>query len=53
MTELIIVHDEDEAGEIYARCVADLITAKPDAVLGLATGFEPAGRVPDLAGEGA
>ena len=41
MTELIIVHDEDEAGEIYARCVADLITAKPDAVLGLATGSSP------------
>ena len=36
MPEIIIVKNEAEAGEIYGRCVADLIKAKPDAVLGLA-----------------
>lgn len=41
MTEVIIVDNEDEAGELYARCVVDLIAAKPDAVLGLATGSSP------------
>ncbi|MBW3088329.1 glucosamine-6-phosphate deaminase [Bifidobacterium sp. 82T24] len=41
MAEVIIVKNEDEAGEIYARCVADLIKAKPDCVLGLATGSSP------------
>lgn len=45
MPEIIIVKNEDEAGEIYGRCVADLIKAKPDAVLGLATGSQPAGRL--------
>lgn len=32
MPEIIIVKNEAEAGEIYGRCVADLIKAKPDAV---------------------
>ena len=41
MPEVIIVKDQDEAGELYARCVADLIKGKPDAVLGLATGSSP------------
>ncbi|MCH4208770.1 glucosamine-6-phosphate deaminase [Bifidobacterium sp.] len=41
MAEVIIVKDEDEAGELYASCVADLIRSKPDAVLGLATGSSP------------
>ncbi|MBT1169671.1 glucosamine-6-phosphate deaminase [Bifidobacterium sp. SO4] len=41
MAEVIIVKDEAEAGAIYGRCVADLIKAKPDAVLGLATGSSP------------
>lgn len=41
MTELIIVDHEAKAGELYARCVADLIKDKPDAVLGLATGSSP------------
>ena len=27
MPEVIIVKDQDEAGELYARCVADLIRA--------------------------
>lgn len=41
MPEVIVVKNEDEAGEIYARCVADLIKSKPEAVLGLATGSSP------------
>ena len=41
VSEIIIVRDEAEAGEIYGRCVADLIKAKPNAVLGLATGSSP------------
>ncbi|KFI68457.1 glucosamine-6-phosphate deaminase [Bifidobacterium magnum] len=41
MTELIIVDHEAKAGELYARCVADLIKGKPDTVLGLATGSSP------------
>ncbi len=41
MPEIIIVKNEAEAGEIYGRCVADLIKAKPDAVLGPATGSSP------------
>lgn len=46
MPEVIIVKDQDEAGELYARCVADLIKGKPDAVLGLATGSSPLARLP-------
>lgn len=41
MSEVIIVRDEVEAGAIYGRAVADLIKAKPNAVLGLATGSSP------------
>ncbi|KAA8816404.1 glucosamine-6-phosphate deaminase [Bifidobacterium callitrichos] len=41
MAEVIIVRNEEEAGQIYGRAVADLIKAKPDAVLGLATGSSP------------
>ena len=41
MAEIIIVRDQDEAGELYARCVADLIAENPFAVLGLATGSTP------------
>ena len=41
MTEIIIVKDEEEAGELYASCVSKLIRTKPDAVLGLATGSSP------------
>lgn len=37
----VIITTEDNAGELYARCVADLIKDKPDAVLGLATGSSP------------
>ena len=35
MAEVIIVKDQDEAGELYAKAVVDLISRKPDAVLGL------------------
>ena len=41
MAEVIIVKDQEEAGQIYGRAVADLIKSKPDAVLGLATGSSP------------
>ena len=33
MTEVIIVKNEREAGDIYGRSVADLIKTKPNAVL--------------------
>jgi glucosamine-6-phosphate deaminase len=49
MAEVIIVKSEDEAGEIYAQCVADLISAKPDCVLGLATGSSPLAAYKKLA----
>lgn len=41
MTEVVIVEDEERAGELYARCVAELIANRPDCVLGLATGSSP------------
>lgn len=41
MAEVIIVKNQEEAGELYGRSVADLIKAKPNAVLGLATGSSP------------
>jgi glucosamine-6-phosphate deaminase len=41
MAEVVIVRDEAEAGEIAAELIARLVTAKPDAVLGLATGSSP------------
>lgn len=50
MAEVIIVNNQEEAGQIYARCVADLIKEKPDAVLGLATGSSPLAAYEALAG---
>lgn len=41
MAEVIIVRNHEEAGEIVARNIADLIARRPDAVLGLATGSTP------------
>ncbi|BDR53971.1 glucosamine-6-phosphate deaminase [Bombiscardovia apis] len=41
MAEVIIVSNEDEAGRIYADCAAQLIAAKPNCILGLATGSSP------------
>ncbi|WEV63574.1 glucosamine-6-phosphate deaminase [Bifidobacterium sp. ESL0732] len=51
MAEIIITKNEDEAGEIYAKCVADLIENKPNAVLGLATGSSPLAAYRHLAAE--
>lgn len=41
MAEIVIVDSEQDAGALIARTIADLILAKPDAVLGLATGSTP------------
>lgn len=49
MAEVIIVKNKQEAGKIYARCVADLIKRKPNAVLGLATGSSPLSSYEELA----
>ena len=51
MTEVIITHAQQEAGAIYARCVAGLIARKPDCVLGLATGSSPLAAYAELAKE--
>ncbi|RBP98530.1 glucosamine-6-phosphate deaminase [Bifidobacterium aemilianum] len=49
MPEIIIVKNEDEAGELYAQRVADLIKANPKTVLGLATGSSPLAAYQHLA----
>lgn len=49
MAEVIVVKNQDEAGEIYARSVAHLIERKPNAVLGLATGSSPLAAYEHLA----
>jgi glucosamine-6-phosphate deaminase len=41
MAEVVIVADAAEAGEIAAHEIEKLVVAKPDAVLGLATGSTP------------
>lgn len=41
MAEVIIVHDQEEAGSIAASLIAGYLESKPDAVLGLATGSTP------------
>ncbi|MRG61083.1 glucosamine-6-phosphate deaminase [Agromyces sp. CFH 90414] len=41
MAEIVIVRDEQEAGGLIADAIVALITGKPDAVLGLATGSTP------------
>ncbi|MFC5790487.1 glucosamine-6-phosphate deaminase [Agromyces tardus] len=41
MAEVVIVRDEDAAGALVAGAIVELIRAKPDAVLGLATGSTP------------
>ncbi|GAA1927077.1 glucosamine-6-phosphate deaminase [Microbacterium aoyamense] len=50
MAEVLIVKDQQEAGGIVGRAIADLIAAKPDAVLGLATGSTPLRVYEALAG---
>ncbi|HJE55707.1 glucosamine-6-phosphate deaminase [Bifidobacterium pseudolongum] len=51
MAEVIIVRSQQEAGAIYAHCVANLIARKPDCVLGLATGSSPLAAYTELAKE--
>ena len=41
MAEVILVRDPAEGGEIAASFIARAVTARPDAVLGLATGSTP------------
>ncbi|WP_438856437.1 glucosamine-6-phosphate deaminase [Agromyces sp. M3QZ16-3] len=41
MAEVVIVRDEEAAGELAASAVVDLLRARADAVLGLATGSTP------------
>ncbi len=41
MTEVVIVRDAAEGGELGAELIARLVARKPDAVLGLATGSTP------------
>ncbi len=41
MAEVVLVRDPAEGGEIAAELIARLVTRKPDAVLGLATGSSP------------
>ncbi|GAA4050778.1 glucosamine-6-phosphate deaminase [Agromyces indicus] len=41
MAEVVIVGSEEEAGELAASALVDLVRSRPDAVLGLATGSTP------------
>lgn len=41
MAEVVVVASPEEAGDLAAELIARLVTAKPDAVLGLATGSTP------------
>ena len=41
MAEVVLVRDAAEGGELAAEVIARLVAAKPDAVLGLATGSTP------------
>ena len=41
MAEVVIVENKDAAGALVAQEIAELIQARPDAVLGLATGSTP------------
>jgi glucosamine-6-phosphate deaminase len=41
MAEVVIVQDAAEGGELAASLIARLVSTKPDAVLGLATGSTP------------
>ncbi len=41
MAEVVLVRDPVEGGELAAELIARLVAAKPDAVLGLATGSTP------------
>ncbi|MBM7775036.1 glucosamine-6-phosphate deaminase [Actinokineospora baliensis] len=39
--EIVIVADRDAVGEVAAGAIADLVSAKPDALVGVATGSSP------------
>lgn len=41
MVEVVLVENEQEAGRLVAAAILELISRKPDAVLGLATGSSP------------
>ncbi|MFF1634390.1 glucosamine-6-phosphate deaminase [Leifsonia sp. NPDC058248] len=41
MAEIVVVSDQQQAGELAAQTLVDLIVRTPDAVLGLATGSTP------------
>ena len=41
MAEIVIVETTDAAGEIAADLIQEVVAAKPDAALGLATGSTP------------
>ena len=51
MAEVIVVEDQDAAGELAARSIVQLIRSTPDAVLGLATGSTPLALYRALASE--
>ena len=44
--EVVIVDGPDAAGRLVGGAIADLVGRRPDAVLGLATGSSPLGRLP-------
>jgi glucosamine-6-phosphate deaminase len=48
MAEIIIVPTPEDAGQLAGRAIADLLQARPDAVLGVATGSTPLPVYADL-----
>jgi glucosamine-6-phosphate deaminase len=52
MAEVVIVESADAAGELAADAIEQLVRAKPDAVLGLATGSTPLSTWRALASRG-
>jgi len=52
MAEVVIVESQDAAGTLAADLIEQLVLAKPDAVLGLATGSTPLTTWRSLAGRG-
>lgn len=52
MAEVVIVGSQAEAGELAADLIERLVRARPDAVLGLATGSTPLSTWAALAGRG-
>lgn len=46
--EVVILPEPDEVGSLGARIIADAVRAKPDAVIGLATGSSPVGVYDEL-----